>query len=428
MRIRIHGGRVIDPASGHDAVAEVWVEDGQILSLGRAPRGLKADDTFDASGLVVAPGFVDLGSHLREPGFEHKATIEREARAAAAGGFTSICATPDTQPVVDNAAVVEHIVKRAKAARGARVLVLGALTVGLDGQLLSEMHALNAAGVVGLTNLDRAIKDTVVLKHALAYAASAELTVFLQPEDYWLGRQGQIHEGAVSTRLGIPGIPSAAEVIAVQRDLTLAAAVQARIHFSRISAAESVKPIADARRRGQAVSADVSLAHLSFTVDDIGHYDPNFHLRPPLRAASDRSALRKAVKAGAIDAISAGHEPHDGDAKAAPFGVTEPGMSTFDTFLPALLAQVAAGAFDLSTALAAASTRPHQILGRDGGRLTPGSVADLTLFDPACRWQANAETLHSSGLNTPYLNQTLTGRVVATLVGGQWAYRNFSPV
>lgn len=423
MRWRIRGGRVLDPASGHDAVADLWLEDARIVALGRAPRGFRAEAEFNASGRVVAPGFVDLGSHLREPGFEHKATVAREARAAAASGFTTVCCTPDTQPVMDNPAVVEHIQKRAAAASGAHVLCLGALTVGLEGQVLAEMHALKAAGVVGLTNLDRAIKDTAVLKHALAYAASAELTVFLQPEDYWLGRQGQVHEGAVSTRLGIPGIPAAAEVIAVHRDLTLAAAAGARVHFSRISAADSVRPIAEARRRGQAVSADVSLAHLSFSVDDIGDYDPNFHLRPPLRERADRAALCKAVKTGAIDAISASHEPHDVDAKAAPFGVTEPGMSTYDTFLPALLARVKAGNFDLMTAVAAASLRPHQILGRDGGRLAPGAPADLCIFDPGLSWSASEDQLRSSGRNTPYLQQPQIGRVLATMVDGDWVFQ-----
>jgi dihydroorotase len=423
MRWQIRGGRVIDPANGHDGVADLWLEDGRVLAVGRAPRGLKADEVFNANGLVVAPGFVDLGSHLREPGFAHKATVAREARAAAASGFTTVCCTPDTQPVIDNPAVVEHILKRAASAGGARVLVLGALTVGLAGEVLAEMHALKAAGVVGLSNLDRAIKDTAVLKHALAYAASAELTVFSQPEDYWLGRQGQVHEGAVSTRLGIPGIPAAAEVIAVHRELTLAAAAGARLHFSRLSAADSVKPIVEARRRGQAVSADVSLAHLCFTVDDIGHYDPNFHLRPPLREKTDRKALAKAVATGAIDAISAGHEPHDVDAKAAPFGLTEPGMSTYDTFLPALLAQVAGGAFDLATAIAAASLRPHQILGREGGHFSPGAPADLCIFDPALRWTVTDDTLLSSGRNTPYFNHAQAGRVVATMVGGEWVFQ-----
>ena len=423
MRWQLKGGHVVDPANGVDDVADVFIEDGVVLGVGRGPRGFKADRTVDARGLVVCPGLADLGSHLREPGFEHKATIASEARAAAAGGFTTVCCLPDTSPVIDNPSVVELITQGAAHAGGARVLCLGALTVGLAGDVLAEMHALKEAGVVGVTNFGHAVKDTAVLKHALAYAASAGLTVFVQPEDYWLARQGQVHEGAVSTRLGIPGIPAAAEVIAVHRDLTLAAETGARVHFTRLSSADSVRPIQEARRRGQAVSADVALAHLCFTVDDIGSFNPDFHLRPPLREAADRTGLRRALKAGTVDCLSAGHEPHDADAKAAPFGLTEPGMSTYDVFLPALLLLVEDGAFDLSTAIAAASHKPHATLGRVGGHLGAGAPADVCVFDPNARWRASPASLRSAGKNTPWLNAELRGQVVLTLVGGRVAYQ-----
>jgi dihydroorotase len=417
--LRIRDGHVIDPASGRNGVADVWVDEGRILAVGRAPRGAGKPREFNAKGLVVCPGFADLGGHLREPGYERKATIASEARAAAAGGFTSICCTPDTSPVLDNPSVLEHILHEAGEAAAARVVCLGALTVGLGGEVLSEMHALKEAGCVGVTNLDRAIADTMVLKHAYAYAASAELTVFLRAEDYWLARQGNMHEGPVSTRLGVPAIPAAAEVIAVHRDLTLLAEAGARAHFTRLSAGDSVRPIAEARRRGLPVTADVALANLCFTDEDVGGFDSNFHLRPPLRDARDRAALRRAVKNGAIEAIGAHHEPHDADAKAAPFGLTEPGMSTYDAYLPALLELVEAGAFDLPTAVAAASLAPHRVLGLPGGSLAPGAPADLCVFDPAARWTLDADTMRSAGRNTPWLGRQLRGRVALTLVGGR---------
>jgi dihydroorotase len=421
--LRIRHGRLIDPASGHDGVADLWIDGGHIAAIGRAPKGAANAREINAKGLVVCPGFADPGSHLREPGHEHKATIASEARAAAAGGFTTVCCTPDTQPVLDNASVIEHITQRAVAAGAAQVVCLGALTVGLGGEVLAEMHALKAAGCVGVTNLGRAVKDTAVLMHALAYAASAELTVFLHPEDYWLARQGTMHEGAVSTRLGIPGIPAAAEVIAVHRDLTLLAEAGARAHFCKLSAGDSIKPIAEARKRGLPVTADVGIGNLCFTADDVGSFDANYHVRPPLRDARDRAALRRGVRQGGIDIIGAYHEPHDADAKAAPFGLTEPGVSTYDTFLSSLLQLVADGAFDLPTALAGASLAPHRLLGQPGGTLDVGAPADVCAFDPAVRWHVTPAALKSAGKNTPYLGQTLTGRVMFTLVGGRLVHQ-----
>lgn len=421
--LRLRNARVIDPASGHDGISDVWIDGGHVAAIGRAPRGAGKAEEILLTDQVLCPGFVDPGAHLREPGHEYKATIASEARAAAAGGFTTICCVPDTQPVLDNPSVIEHITQRAVAAGAAQVVCLGALTVGLDGEVLSEMHALKAAGCVGVTNLGRAILDTTVLKHALAYAASAELTVFLHPEDYWLARQGHMHEGAVSTRLGVPGIPHAAEVIAVHRDLTLIGETGARAHFCRLSAADSIKPIADARRRGLAVTADVDLGHLCFTVDDIGAFDANFHVRPPLRDARDRAALRRAVKSGRIDVIGAYHEPHDLDAKAVPFGQSDPGVSVYDCFLPALLELVADGALDLPGAIALASTASHRLLGQPGGTLEVGAPADLCVFDPQVQWQVTPATLVSAGKNSPYLGRTLTGRVTLTLVGGRVVFR-----
>lgn len=427
MAIRIRGGRVIDPASGLDAVTDVFIDNGAIVALGRGPRSFHAEWVVDAKGLVVCPGFVELGAHLREPGFEQKATIASEARAAVASGFTTICCTPDTDPILDTPAVAEHINQRASKTRAARVTYLGALTVGLDGKVLAAMQALKDAGCVGVTNLGRAIIDTTVLKHALAYAASCGLTVFLQPEDYWLGHQGHMHEGPTSTRLGIPGIPAAAETIAVHRDLTLVAETGVRAHFCRLSSAASLKLIADARRSGLPVTADTSILNLSFTDADIGGYDANLHLRSPLRSSRDRSVLGQGVKRRVLDAIAAYHEPHDADAKAAPFALTEPGASTFDTFLPALLRLVAEDTFDLSTAIAAVSQAPSRILGLTSGTLAVGAPADICIFDPRMTWSVNAASLTSAGKNNPFIGQTMTGKVVMALVDGRVVHDGLQP-
>jgi len=418
MGIRILGARALDPLSGADEPADVYVQGGAIVGIGRAPRGFKARREIAAPGCIVAPGLVDLGARLREPGYEHKATIASEARAAVRGGVTTLCAMPDTNPILDTPAVVEQIHHCADAARGARVKCIAALTVGLDGEVLAEMHALKAAGCVGVTNLERTIKDTAVLKHALAYAASADLTVFLHSEDYWLGRQGHMHEGATSTRLGVPGIPSAAEVIGLHRDLTLVADTGVRAHLCRVTSGDALKPLADARRARLPVTADTALLNLLFTDEDVGNFDANFHLRPPLRGARDRGALRNGVRRGVLDAIGAYHEPHDADAKAAPFALTEPGASTLDTFLPALLGLVAKGAFDLRTAFVAASLAPNRILGLPGGRLEVGAPADLCVFDPDESWEVTPADLASAGLNNPLLGERLRGRNRLTLVGG----------
>ena len=427
MGIKLSHGRVIDPASGFDGIADVYIQGQAIAAVGRMPRGFKIAHEYVVKNLVVAPGLVDLGSRLREPGFEHKATISSEARAGARAGFTTLCCTPDTYPVLDNPAVVQHIHQRAQAAQGAQIKCLGALTVKLDGETLAEMHALKAAGCIGVTNLDRVIKDTAVLKHALAYAASAGLTVFLQSEDYWLGRQGYMHESAMSTRLGIPGIPSAAEVIGLHRDLTLVAETGVRAHFCRISSAAALAPLHAARRAGLAVTADTSIMNLSFTADDVGEFDANFHVRPPLRARPDRAALRRAVQRGALDAIAAYHEPHDADAKAAPFALSEPGASTLDTFLPALLGLVDAHVLDLPTAMAAASWHPNRILGLPGGTLAVGAPADLCVFDPALQWTVTEQTLASQGKNNPWLRRQVRGRNQLTFVAGTVVYDNLTP-
>lgn len=422
MKLRLRGGRIVDPANRRDEVADLFVDGEHIVGVGRAPAGFKAARELDATGRIVCPGFIEIGARLREPGYEHKATIASELEAAAAAGFTTLCCAPDTAPVIDTPAVVELINQRARGVRGARVRCLGALTQGLGGQVLAEMYALKDIGCVGVTNAGRAVADSAVLKNALAYAATLDLTVFLDAEDAWLGAQGCMHEGATSTRNGLPGIPASAELIGLARDLVLIEETGVRAHFRSLSCADSVKYLRDARRAGLAVSADVAIAHLMLCDEDIVNYDANYHVRPPLRTPHDRTRLRKGLAAGHIDAVSAQHEPQDADAKAGPFGASAPGLSGLDAFLPLLLNLVADGELSLSRAVEAAAVCPAAAAGIDSGSLAVGAVADLCVFDPARRWTLTAEGIKSKGKNTPFLGQELTGKVVMTMVGGRLVY------
>ena len=419
MKISISGGRVIDPASRRDEVVDVFIDGDRIVGLGRPPAGFKPVRVIAAAGAIVCPGFTEIGARLREPGAEHKATIASELEAAAAGGFTTVCCTPDTDPVIDTPAVVELIHQRARGVRGARVRCIGALTSGLGGSILAEMHALKDIGCVGVGNAGHVIRDTGVLKNALAYAATLGLTVFLEPEDPWLAAQGCMHEGAVSTRLGLPGIPSSAELIGLNRALVLIEETAARAHFRTLSCGRSVRYLNDARKAGLAVSADVGIAHLSLCDEDIARFDAHFHVRPPLRSRRDRARLLRGVNDGHIEILSAHHEPHDADAKAGPFGATAPGISGLDTFLPLLLALVVNGDLDLMRAIEAASVRPAQVIGQAADGINAGAIADICVFDPNRSWQLDAESMHSRGKNTPFLGRELRGRVLATLVGGR---------
>ncbi|MCC6201425.1 MAG: dihydroorotase [Gammaproteobacteria bacterium] len=422
MSLRIRGGHLIDPANGIDAETDLCIGDGAIVALGRAPAGFRPQREIDARGLIVSPGFIDLCAHPREPGAEYKATIASEAAAALRGGFTTICCPPDTDPVIDTPAVVDLIKHRATQARAARVLCLGAVTQGRAGSVLSEMAALRAIGCVGVSNARQPIRDTLVLRHALEYAATLNLTVFARPEDPWLGATGRMHEGAISTRLGISATPGCAESIEVSRWLLLCEQTGARIHFGRLSTARSVRLVRAARRAGLPVSADVGIAYLHYTDVDVGDFDGMFHLQPPLAGSADRSELVRALGSGAIDAICSDHQPHDADAKAAPFSATEPGMSLLDTFVPMLLELTHRHRLPLARAIAAVTQAPARVLGSKGGQLGVGAVADLILIDPNLRWSCNVESLHSDGKNSPRLGQSLTGRTVLALVGGRVAY------
>jgi dihydroorotase len=415
----ITGGRIIDPDSGFDRIADVAVSERSIVGLGEAPVGFTPDRLIDASGCLVIPGLIDLGTHLREPGAEHKACIASEVRAAAAGGITCLCASPATDPVTDSTAVVELLTRRARQAHRSRVMPIAALTRGLEGMLLSEMAALRDAGCVAVSDGGKPVRDTQVLLRALEYAATCKLPVLLTPRDPDLSPAAGVHDGWVATRLGLRGIPVAAETTALGRYLALVEQTGTQVHFTRLSSARGAQMVATARARGLPVSGDVAIHQLFLSEMDLSGFDTRCHVSPPLRSDADREALRQGLASGAIQAVCSDHQPHDEDAKACTFEGSEPGISGLDTLLSLLLRLVDDGVLDLRTALARATCDPARILGLPRGRIAVGGSADLCVVDPdAHRW-FSVEQMHSAGRNTPFAGWDLPGAVRWTLLEGR---------
>ena len=427
MRLWIRNGRVIDPANRVDAVQDLWIADGRIAAYGTAPAGFDADRSIDATGLVVCPGLVDLSAHLREPGQEHKATIASETAAAAAAGITTLVCPPDTDPVIDTPAVANLVQLRAQAAGKARVLTLGALTQGLESTQLSEMGALKEAGCVGMSNGRRPIANTVVMRRAMEYAATHDLTVFLHAEDPWLSNQGCVHEGQVGTRLGLAGIPEAAETVAVARDLALVQQTGVRAHFCRLSTAQAVRMVARAQYDGLPVTSDVSAHHLHLTEIDIGDFDGQCHVLPPLRTQRDRDGLRGGLATGTLLAICSDHQPHEADAKQAPFAATAPGISALETLLPLGLRLVEDRVLSLTEVIARLTYQPARLLGVAAGSLEIGAGADLCLFDPDVQWEFATEQMRSRGRNTPFAGWQFKGRTIMTIFGGEIVFEREKP-
>lgn len=423
MTLAVKGGHLIDPANRINGRRDLYIDaEGFVVGVGRAPSGFKPRRTIDASDKIVCPGLVDLRARLREPGLEHKATLESEVHAAVAGGITTLCCPPDTRPVIDTPAMAQMIQSRAWRFGFAFVHPFGALTRNLEGKLLTDMNALDDAGCVAFTNAEQPIVDTLVMRRAMEYAASFDLIVFLHAEDPWLRAHGCVHEGEVSTRLGLPGIPEAAETVAVARDLALIDQTRVRAHFCGLSSARAVQMIAEAQRRGLPVSADVTAHHLHLTEHDVANFDTQAHVQPPLRSRRDRDALRRALKQGVISAICSDHQPHEPDAKLAPFSESEPGISALETLLPLALKLVQERVLTLVEAVALLTQKPADILGLESGRLGVGATADICVFDPKARWQLTAELLRSRGHNTPFLGREFQGRVIYTIVGGRVVY------
>jgi len=424
MRISILNGRVVDPSNGLDGVNDLHIADGRVHGLGAVANNFQAERIIDATGLVVCPGLVDLCARLREPGLEQKATIASESQAAAANGITTLCMPPDTMPIVDTPAIVELIHHRATRVGTARVEVVGALTRDLGGEQLAEMGALSEAGCIGVGNGEEPVRSTEIMRRAMEYAATFDLTVFCRAQDPWLAGGRDKHEGAVSARLGLAGIPVAAETVALSRDLLLAEQTGARTHFLHLSAARSVELIETAKQRGLPVSADVTAHHLHLTDAELDGFNSECHLMPPLRGLQDREGLRAGLRDGSIDAICSSHQPHERDARLNPFSATDPGVSALDTLLPLTLKLVEQGDLSLSQALRSITQRPAEILRVDRGHLGVGAVADICVFDPKHVWTLTVEAMVSQGENTPLLGHTLTGKNRFTLLAGEVVFES----
>jgi dihydroorotase len=419
MRIEIANGRIVDPANGVDRTGSLYIDDGKVAAVGRAPGGFRADRVLDAAGLVVAPGLVDLAARLREPGLEHKATLESEMQAAVAGGVTSLACPPDTDPPLDEPGLVEMLKHRARMLNRAHVYPVGALTQGLEGEALTEMGELAEAGCVAFSQADRTLADTQLLLRAMQYARTFGHRVWLRPQDPYLARGGVAHDGQVATRLGLPPIPAIAETIALSAILALVRGTGVRLHLCRLSSAEGVAMLRAAKAEGLPVTADVGIHHLHLCEVDIGWFDPQAHLSPPLRAMRDRDALRAGVADGTIDAICSDHAPVDDDAKQLPFGEAEPGATGLELLLPLALKWARETDVPLSAALARITHLPASILGVSAGTLSVGAPADVCVFDPEAHWRVDRQSLASQGKNTPFAGLEVAGRVRWTLVGGQ---------
>ncbi|MNQ54505.1 Dihydroorotase [compost metagenome] len=418
MRTHILGARLIDPASGHDQVTDLFLEGGKIVALGKAPAGFESDKQIDAKGLVAAPGLVDLSVALREPGYSRKGNIASETLAAASGGVTSLCCPPLTRPVLDTPAVAEMILDRAQEAGNAKVFPIGALTKGLAGEQLSELVALRDVGCVAFGNGLASFASNRIQRRALEYAATFDLTVIFHSQDASLAEGGLAHEGPTASFLGLAGIPETAETVALARDLLLVEQSGVRAHFSQLTSARGAQLIAEAQARGLPVTADVALYQLILTDEALSDFSSLYHVQPPLRTRADRDGLREAVKSGVISAIASHHQPHEPDAKLAPFGATEPGISSVELLLPLAMTLVQDGLLDLPTLLARLTAGPARALRLPAGRLAVGAPADLVLFDPAASTLAG-ETWSSKGDNCPFIGHCLPGKVRYTLVDGR---------
>jgi len=416
------GGRVIDPPSGLDGEADVVIEGFTVARVGRgAAAGIEGPRVrrIDCRGRWVVPGFIDLHVHFREPGQEHKEDIGSGLRAAARGGFTAVCAMPNTRPVNDNRAITEQMVARAQKEGGPRLFPFGAITVGSKGEQLTEMADMREAGAIGVSDDGVCVMNAAVMRRALEYAATFDLLVSQHCEDHHLTAGAQMHEGAISTRLGLRGWPREAEDIIVARDLLLNQRIRARYHVAHISTKGAVALVREAKARGQRVSCEVTPHHLTLTDRDLLGYRTACKVNPPLREPEDVEALRAALRDGTIDCIATDHAPHSALEKDCEFSAASPGMIGLETAVPVLLELVRQGILSAPRLIEALSSAPARVAGIDGGSLAPGARADVAVIDPELRWRPDRTTIGSKSLNSPWLGKEMRGACTMTIVAGE---------
>jgi len=430
MKLLIRNGRVIDPASGRDSVGDVAIAAGRIVSIGTVSSDFRPSRTIDASGLVVAPGLVDLAVRLREPGHEHEGMLESEMLAAIAGGVTSLVCLPDTDPPLDEPGLVEMLKFRARNLNQSHVYPLGALTRSLAGEVLTEMAELTEAGCIGFAQAEAPVRNTQVLHRALQYAATFGYTTWLRAQDAYLGT-GVAAKGPLATRMGLTGVPVIAETIALNTIFELVRDTGARVHICRLSSAAGVELVRSAKAEGLPVTCDVSINHLHLIDVDIGYFNAAMRLTPPLRQGRDRDALRAALADGTIDALVSDHTPVDDDAKTLPFAEAEPGATGLELLLSMALLWGEQTRRSLSETLATVTAAPVRVLGSalgslesSAGQLVEGGVADLCVFDPSARWDVRPQALRSQGRNTPFAGSEVPGRVRFTVVSGHLAHES----
>jgi dihydroorotase len=422
MNLHIQNGRLIDPANKIDAQQDLFIVDGKVAAIGAAPAGFTADRTIDASGKVVAPGLVDLSARLREPGFEYKATLKSEMQAAVQGGVTTLVCPPDTDPILDEPGLVEMLKHRAKGLHQANVHPLGALTMGLKGEALTEMAELTEAGCIGFSQAEMPVTDTTVLQRAMQYAKTFGYTVWLRPQDAYIGRGGVAHSGPLASRLGLSGVPVMAETIALHTIFELMRATGARVHLCRLSSAAGIELVRAAKAEGLPLTCDVGVHHVHLTDTDINFFDSNARVDPPFRTQRDRDAIRAGLLDGTIDAMCSDHTPVDDDEKLLPFGEASPGATGLELLLSLAIKWSDDFEAPLERAIARVTSEAARVAGLDAGTLSIGSAADVVVFDPAARWTVEASALASQGKHSPFLGYELAGQVQATIVAGQVAY------